>query len=102
MLIRFAVENFMSFKDMAEFSMSAGKVIKHGDHVVIQRGKRILKGSFLFGANAAGKSNLVYALDFASDIVKKGINSVSCDKKYFRIDPEYRVKPGVFKLFFGA
>ena len=98
MLIRFAVENFMSFKDMAEFSMSAGKVIKHGDHVVIQRGKRILKGSFLFGANAAGKSNLVYALDFASDIVKKGINSVSCDKKYFRIDPEYRVKPGVFQF----
>lgn len=98
MLIRFAVENFMSFRDMTKFSMSAGKVTKHGDHVAIQRGKRILKGSFLFGANAAGKSNLVYALDFASDIVKKGLNSVSCDKKYFRIDPEYKVKPGIFQF----
>lgn len=98
MLIRFAVENFLSFRDMTEFNMSAGKVIKHGDHVAIQRGKRILKGSFLFGANAAGKSNLVYAIDFASDIITKGLNNVSCDKKYFRIDPAYKVKPGVFQF----
>lgn len=98
MLIRFAVQNFMSFRDMTEFNMSAGKVVKHGDHVAIQRGKRILKGSFLFGANAGGKSNLVYAIDFASDIITKGLNSVSYDKKYFRIEPEYKTKPSVFQF----
>lgn len=98
MLIRFVVKNFMSFRDTTEFNMSAGKVVRHRDHVAIQQDKRILKGSFLFGANASGKSNLVYAIDFAHDIIIEGLNSVSCDKKYFRIDPEYKAKPGVFQF----
>lgn len=98
MLIRFAVQNFMSFRDMTEFKMSAGKVVRHKDHIAIQQGERILKGAFLFGANASGKSNLVYAIDFASDIITKGLSEVSCDKMYFRIDPEYRAKPGVFQF----
>ena len=29
-------------------------------------------------------------------IITKGLSEVSCDKMYFRIDPEYRGKPGVF------
>ena len=102
MLLRFAVENFMSFRDMTQFIMSAGKIMRHGTHVVTQQGKRILKGSFLFGANASGKSNLVQAIDFASDIVTSGMNSVSCDKKYFRIDPEYKTRPGVFQFDISA
>lgn len=98
MLIRFMVENFMSFRDMTEFNMSAGKVTKHVDHVAVQRDRHILKGAFLFGANAAGKSNLVHALNFARNIIKRGLKNVFCDKKYFRIDPEYKVKPGVFQF----
>ena len=33
MLIRFAVENFLSFKEMTEFSMIAGKVTRHSNHI---------------------------------------------------------------------
>lgn len=98
MLIRFAVENFMSFRDSTEFNMSAGKIVRHGNHVISRQGKRILKGSFLFGANAGGKSNLVQAIDFAKTAVLKGLNSVNCDKKYFRIDPTCKTKPGVFQF----
>ncbi|MCI8443350.1 MAG: AAA family ATPase [Provencibacterium sp.] len=98
MLIRFAVENFMSFRNLTAFSMAAGKITRHGSHVITERGKRILKGSFLWGANASGKSNLICAVDFAQRIVTEGIKSVNCDKKYFRIEKPYRTKPGVFQF----
>ena len=62
MLIRFTVENFMSFKDKAEFSMIAGKAHKHKDHI-ISGGKRsdfrLLKTAVIYGPNAAGKTNLI-------------------------------------------
>ena len=61
MLLRFAVENFKSFRDSTQFSMAAGKITRHGDHIAEICGKRILKGGFLFGANASGKSNLIQA-----------------------------------------
>ena len=66
MLIRFAVENFLSFKDRAEFSMMAGKITRHGDHIALCSHKRVLKGAFLFGANAGGKTNFIRAAAFAA------------------------------------
>ena len=35
MLIRFTVENFLSFKDEVEFSMVPGKARKHKDHIYV-------------------------------------------------------------------
>ena len=75
MLIRFAVENFLSFKEMAEFSMIAGKVTRHSNHIAICNHKRVLKGAFVFGANASGKTNLIRAVDFARDIITQGLES---------------------------
>ena len=98
MLLRFAVENFKSFRDSTQFSMAAGKITRHGNHIAEICGKRILKGGFLFGANASGKSNLIQALEFACRIVKNGMKSVSFDKKYFRIDDEGKARPGVFQF----
>lgn len=72
MLIRFEVENFMSFKDSAEFSMIAGKSHKHKDHIVTG-GKRsdfrLLKTAVIYGPNAAGKTNLIRAMHFARDLI---------------------------------
>ena len=97
MLIRFAVENFMSFKEMTEFSMIAGKITRHSNHIALCNSKRVLKGAFLFGANASGKTNLIRAVDFARDIITQGLESTNCDKKYFRINSAYKNRPGVFK-----
>lgn len=104
MLIRFAVENFLSFKDRAEFSMMAGKITRHGDHIALCSHKRVLKGAFLFGANAGGKTNFIRAAAFAKNIVTNGIANTNFDKKYYRIDPAYREKPGVFQfdLYFNG
>lgn len=98
MLVRFAVENFLSFKDTTEFNMSAGKITRHSNHVTEKNGKRILKGGFLFGANASGKTNFMRAIAFAKGIIVKGLPNVSCDKKYFRIENSYKSKPGVFQF----
>ena len=60
MLIRFTVENFLSFKDEVEFSMVAGKTRRHKeayhDHIVRKRKTCVLlKTGVIFGPNAVGK-----------------------------------------------
>lgn len=97
-LIRFSVENFLSFKKTTEFSMVASKMTRHSGHVVNCKDKRILKGAYIFGANASGKTNLIKAVAFASSIVIQGLENISLDKKYFRIDPSCKNKPGVFQF----
>lgn len=101
MLIRFAVENYNSFKNQQIFSMVAGKQTRHQSHYFsTNNGKRLLKGSFFFGANASGKSNFVHALDFVRKMVLKGSESILHTDRYFRIDPENKSKPGVFQIDF--
>ncbi len=75
MLIRFTVENFLSFKDEVEFSMVAGRTRKHNDHIITS-GKRddirLLKTGVIYGANASGKSNLIKAMAFARELIVRG------------------------------
>lgn len=98
MLVRFSVENFMSYKDRQVFSMIAGKQTKHKDHIFNANGKRVLKGSFFFGANAAGKSNLFKAIRFARDIALRGLRRNILTNMHFRIDEAYAGKPGIFQF----
>ena len=76
MLIRFAVENYLSFKDEVEFSMVASRKSRHPSHIVKRERKtdlRLLKTGVLYGANASGKSNLISSLAFAKDMVLGGV-----------------------------
>lgn len=98
MLIRFAVENFRSYKDQQVISMVAGKYTRHPSHVAEILGHRILKGSFFFGANASGKSNLFEAVLFAQSIAMQGADETPLLNQHFRIDPTYARKPGVFQF----
>ena len=100
MLIRFAIENYKSFKDRQIFSMVAGKQTRHPDHCVLINENRLLKGSFFFGANASGKSNFVRAIDFMRSAVLVGTQAVEYSDRYFRIDPEYKERPGIFQADF--
>ena len=102
MLIRFAVENYNSFKEQQVFSMVAGKQTRHSTHYYAVKGKRLLKSSFFFGANASGKSNFVHALDFMRRVTLKGTGVIRHSDRYFRIAPEFKEKPGVFQIDFIA
>ena len=102
MLIRFSVENYMSFKERQIFSMAAGKQTKHKNHVITVNDKRILKGSVFFGANAAGKSNLFKAVRFARNVVINGLKKETMHNKHFRLDDTCLNNPGVFQFDFFA
>ena len=100
MLIRFSVENYLSFKKRQVFSMVAGKHTRHQDHLAVVNGKRLLKGSVLFGANAAGKSNLIKAVQFGKNIVFDGVGADKTFNSFFRIEANYIETPGIFQYEF--
>lgn len=103
MLIRFSVENYMSFKEQQIFSMAAGKSSRHPSHIVSVGTNRLLKSSFIFGANAAGKSNFIHAVDFMRQLVTTGDSKSGRSRdRYFRIDPSYSKRPGVFQIEIAA
>ena len=56
MLIRFTLENFLSFKDRTIFSMIPGKgTLKQNHKTKPLKGLSTLKTAVIFGANASGK-----------------------------------------------
>ena len=84
MLIRFNVKNFLSFDrredgKTEEFSMISGKVRNKKEHIYDDGKMKLLKFAAIYGANAAGKSNLVKAMDFMRHTVIKGLpDGFSC------------------------
>ena len=104
MLIRFFVENFLSFKERVEFSMVAGRSRMHPDHVV-QVGKpkdlRLLKTGVVFGANQSGKTNLIKAMSFAQECITTG--SIKTEHQRltpFLLDSASPNKPSMFEFEF--
>lgn len=100
MLIRFSVENYRSFKGRQVFSMAAGKHTRHKEQIVSLNGKRVLKAGVLFGANAAGKSNLIKAINFGKKIALNEITTGQVVNRNFRIDKECLARPGIFQYDF--
>ncbi len=102
MLIRFFVRNFRSINDEVELSMIPGKVRKHPDHVVKdsrKNGFNLLKTSVLYGANAAGKSNIIEAIRFAQHLITEGTRSnTSIRFQRFRLDEKARNQPSRFEF----
>lgn len=72
MLIRFNVENFLSFHSVQEFSMIGGEGKSKSEHVYKDDKIKLLKFAAIYGANASGKSNLIEALDFMKETVISG------------------------------
>jgi AAA15 family ATPase/GTPase len=88
MLIRFSVENFLSFKDRVVFSMIPGKSLLKPNHKS-EKLKNIsaLKAAVILGANASGKSNLIKAIDFGRKLILAGTKSEQLIKfQNFRLD----------------
>lgn len=93
MLVRMVASNFMSFKDEVEFNMLTGS-FRTNKHHVYQTGKvEVLKAAALYGANGAGKSNLIKAINFLQKIVSDGAINKSVNEKKFKLDPLNIKKP---------
>jgi len=104
MLLQFSVENFRSFKHKTVLSMEASADKNLLDNIVQIKKEKVLKAAAIFGANAAGKSNLFLALTAAILMVRvsnfRQIGEPLVQITPFLFDKESALKPTSFEFVF--
>jgi len=104
MLIRFTVENFLSFNKRIDFNLIASED-NHLNHHIIQAKSEndisLLRTSIIYGANASGKSNIIKAMAFAKDFIVNGVSKTENIELYnFKLDKTCYQKPSRFEFEF--
>ena len=104
MLISLSVENWLSFRDRATFSMVASREKQHLDRVprIKKYNMRLLPIAAIYGGNASGKTNFFKALSFARYLVVKGTQpEAMIAAEPYRLDPTFTKRPTrlAFELF---
>lgn len=104
MLVSFSVANFRSIGEEQTLNLVASnKISDHPNHVVSLPGttERVLRTALMYGANAAGKSNIVRAMAFAQRTMRADERRVTpCEP--FRFDPLLASRPTSFEFRFLA
>ncbi|MCO5949522.1 AAA family ATPase [Mucilaginibacter flavidus] len=100
MLIRFIVSNFLSFDTEQEFKMIAGNLKTHKEHVYHLPKINVLKAAAIYGANGAGKSNMVRAIEYFSNLIESGSMTRSINDKKFKLNPKNKNLPVTFEVEF--
>lgn len=111
MLIEFKVSNFRSIREEQTFSLVASSD-KELSPCVIDRellgltGVKFLKGAAIYGANASGKSNIIEAIYFLGQYVKRSATKIqpgdSTGVKPFKLDRNSAQAPSKFEVTFVA
>jgi len=99
MLIRFTVENFLSFNEETEFNMLTGEIRRLPNHVFSFSKVEVLKSAVIYGANGAGKSNLIAAMNVLRHIIIDETTDYVPIDSYFRLDAKEN-KPTTFEIEF--
>jgi AAA15 family ATPase/GTPase len=104
MLIRFTVENFLSFNQQIDFKMIASDEARHSHHIVKGQSEKdldLLRTSVIYGTNASGKSNLIKAIAFAKNFIVNGVQkNDNIDVHPFKLDKSCYQKPSRFEFEF--
>lgn len=110
MLIEFHVENYKSFKDEANFSMVAAKIVSKDKKLdqenvfEVDAKLSLLKSAVIYGANASGKSNLHAALNFMRWLVlnssKESQEGEAINVEPFRLSTETEEDSSIFEVIF--
>ena len=95
MLLRFVVKNLYSFKEETEFNLFPSSRAAHHLHHKIKCGHaEALRFSAIYGANGAGKSNLIKAIIDLKAIVSRGSISGNAFQYYkFQLSKESLDEP---------
>lgn len=100
MLIRATVENFKSFNETTELVMvSSSKIRRKEAHVKRLGGAKVLKYAAVYGANAAGKSNLIDFFRFFQHVLTHGLG-ITTSSQYCRNAADNRSRPSTFEIQF--
>lgn len=102
MLISITVENFLSFDNETQLTMiPSSSIRKMKEHKVKVKKLSLLKHAVIYGANAAGKSNLIKIFGFIQNIIRgyfpDNANSMFC--KYHESNIE---RPSRFEIQFTS
>jgi len=84
MLLRFTVDNFLSFKNTAILDFQAASIKEYKEnifHLPFSSNLGILKSIGVFGHNASGKSNLIKAISFMRDLILYSSREVTTSRK---------------------
>ena len=103
MLLRFVAQNFLSIADEVELNMfPAPRLRKHPNHVYQTPQVDLLKAAAIYGANGAGKSNIVKAMAYLEQIVTEGdiSNPFENNNIKFKLSTEFQNKPTHFEIEF--
>ena len=106
MLIEFSVTNFRSIKEEARLSLVARPDKEHEDSTFtvespVEGAKpiRLLRSAAIYGANAAGKTNMAMGLKAMHDIVLRSSGSLDeLPVTPFRFDPACSTRPTSFEV----
>ncbi len=102
MLISFTVTNYRSFHEEQTLSMVANTRIKgHESHLraIPDQTEKVLPATIFYGANGAGKSNLVRALTLMQSLVVNGNRATKgVHRDPFLLSPETASEPTVLEI----
>lgn len=104
MLIQFAAENYMSLRDETVLSMNAGAGSELRENLQDYQDGYLLPTAAIYGANAAGKSNIFKAMTAALRIIRES-NDRQIDRPVpfihpYAFDEEHRHLPSKFDFTF--
>lgn len=101
MLVRLVIENLFSFGDRKEFNTLPNKRLKTLDHHKYNlNGFDILKTSSIYGANGAGKSNLIKSLSLFQKLVIKEEIPFKLKNNEFKFNSNEGIKKQIFAIEF--
>ena len=105
MLISFSVENFLSIRDLQTLSLDATSDERLETQNVVSSGKfRLLRAAAIYGANASGKSNLLFAFRWMRRIVLSSAIEIQGDSRIpafpFRLSTKTESAPSYFEVIF--
>lgn len=81
--------------------MFAGPDLDHLDHIIDLDNARVLKNAVIYGANAAGKTSFIKALEFSQNLILRGTGYSSIYKdSYCRTKSENKDKLSHFEYLF--
>ncbi|WP_340123421.1 ATP-binding protein [Methylobacter svalbardensis] len=112
MLIEFKVANFRSIREVQTLSLVADNIDKDMTSALVDRqlpglsGVKFLKGAAIYGANASGKSNIIEAISFLAEFVKRSATKLepgdATGTEPFKLDQTSSSKPSEFEITFFA
>jgi uncharacterized protein len=86
MLVRFLVKNLFSFDKLTEFNLLPGRPTRMKHHIYEAGNYEVLKLSAMYGANGAGKSNLIKAIALLRQFVVTGKMPIELITSTFKLN----------------